>query len=395
MRILQSPLQQTAAGRQAMIEEWQLFGDPSEIVFLDIETTGFSRLYDSVYLIGMLYMEPSMQGLTPVVRQYLAGSVEEESKVLRQALDELRRFSVCVTYNGSLFDLPFMEEKSKRLRIWSAEDQQWITRMRLVDLLRQYRRYQSFFGWPNMRLTTLEKEMGETRRDPFNGGQLIEVFHEYARSDDPKLEAVLLLHNYEDMIYLPSLLRIEGMMRAIHKAQILQARYVNGALLLDCDTLFPLSHRAMVSLGRKKKKDAPQLKAQYNFEAASPRVTITLPSCDAPLYYYLPNAKDYYFLPQSGQLVHRSLAYDVPAAERRKAKKEECVLSADPPGGGPRQYVRVPDTWKAMTGSGLRLYQKQYKGEELYAAETELGEWLLTKPEEETASWCAHFLELL
>ena len=80
MRILQSPLQQTAAGRQAMIEEWQLFGDPSEIVFLDIETTGFSRLYDSVYLIGMLYMEPGMQGLTPVVRQYLAGSVEEESK---------------------------------------------------------------------------------------------------------------------------------------------------------------------------------------------------------------------------------------------------------------------------------------------------------------------------
>ena len=69
---------------------------PEKVIFLDIETTGLSRYYDFVTLIGWSY-----QGKFDI---YVQGGDEAP---LRAALADA---SVIVTFNGSLFDLPFLRE---------------------------------------------------------------------------------------------------------------------------------------------------------------------------------------------------------------------------------------------------------------------------------------------
>jgi uncharacterized protein YprB with RNaseH-like and TPR domain/predicted nuclease with RNAse H fold/dephospho-CoA kinase len=67
---------------------------PEETLFLDIETTGLSRYYDKVTLVGWKFR--SRYGV------YIRGGDSQEM------LSVLERASVVVTYNGTLFDLPFI-----------------------------------------------------------------------------------------------------------------------------------------------------------------------------------------------------------------------------------------------------------------------------------------------
>lgn len=388
MRVIESIIPQTAAEAEAQIQAWQLLGDPEQMVFLDIETTGFSRLYDSIYLIGLVYMEEGHF----VAKQFLAGSLADEVRVLEKALDQLQNFKIFVTYNGDMFDLPFIEERAKRLRAWRESDRQLWESCRSVDLMRRYRMHQSFFGWPNMKLKTLEAFLGVDRRDPFDGGQLIEVFYEYARTDDERLEKVLLLHNYEDIVYLLPLLKIEQFVYDLKNSQIDEVRYEDGELLVIWDRPFSLSHRSRMALNRKKRKDPDYPKAEFVFEAGSRCSRIALPWCCEPVYYYLPNAGDYYFLPEQGEIVHRSLAFDVPSGQRRKAKPAECVVCGQ---GSFVQGLPADAGLRKAESVGLRSYKKAYKDADIYLEETELKSWLAAQESQQAADWVRQFYELL
>ncbi len=388
MRTIETILNHTAQQEQDQLDAWRLLGDPEQVVFIDIETTGFSRLYDSIYLIGLVYLEEGHF----VAKQYLAGSLADEVQVLEKALDQLQNFKIFVTYNGDMFDLPFIEERAKRLRVWRESDRYLWDCYRSVDLMRRYRIHQSFFGWPNMKLKTLEAFLGIDRRDPFDGGQLIEVFYEYARTDDERLEKVLLLHNYEDIVYLLPLLKIEQFMSDLKTAQIEEVRYEDGELLVMWDRSFSLSHHARMALNRKKRKDSDYPKAEFIFDAGNRCSRILLPWCCEPVYYYLPNAKDYYFLPERGEIVHKSLAYDVPSSERRKAKPCECVLSGQ---GSFVQALPAIAGMESTAGSTLRCYKKAYKDADIYVEENELKVWLSTQKPERAAEWVRQFFELL
>lgn len=385
MRIIESPLTMTAEEMQDRLEAWRLLGDPEQVAVIDIETTGFSRLYDSIYLIGIVFFRQSAVGFH--VRQYLAGSLADEAQVLEQALDQLQQFTTIVTYNGDMFDLPFIEERGKRLHIWRASDRALWQHMHSADLLRLFRSHQSFFGWPNLKLKTLQAALGIQRQDPFDGGQLIEVFYEYARTDDERLEKVLLLHNYEDILYLMPLLNIQRFIHTLRCGRIEAVRYEDGELLTVWDRPFALSHSAEMALTRKKQKEEGTARACYTFEAGSRCSRIRLPQSgkETTLWYYLPNPQDYYFLPAKNEIVHRSLAYDVPPGERRKARAAECAV----PGQGCFRQI-LP----AKAGT-LRCYRSGYRDPDVFAQEQELTEWLARQETEDAAEWVRQFYDLI
>jgi uncharacterized protein YprB with RNaseH-like and TPR domain/predicted nuclease with RNAse H fold len=79
---------------------------PAETLFLDIETTGLSRYYDTITLIGW--------SMGTRYRVYIKGGDET---ALRKALEEAK---AVVTFNGTLFDLPFFSQEFSDLSIPSA-----------------------------------------------------------------------------------------------------------------------------------------------------------------------------------------------------------------------------------------------------------------------------------
>jgi uncharacterized protein YprB with RNaseH-like and TPR domain/predicted nuclease with RNAse H fold len=76
---------------------------PHRTLFLDIETTGLSRYYDSITLVGWSYNG-----------RYQAVVQGYEDQALRDVLREAR---VVVTFNGSNFDLPFLRDKASDLSL--------------------------------------------------------------------------------------------------------------------------------------------------------------------------------------------------------------------------------------------------------------------------------------
>src|SRR5439155_5289746 len=76
---------------------------PEETIFLDIETTGLSRYYDYITLVGL------SRGNSYQV--HLRGGDP------RPIIDAINSAKVVVTFNGSLFDLPFLTQEFAELRV--------------------------------------------------------------------------------------------------------------------------------------------------------------------------------------------------------------------------------------------------------------------------------------
>ena len=88
-------------------EWWRLYSNfKSKVAFLDIETTGLSHYYDEITLVGVYNGER--------VKTFFAGHD------LKQLPEYLRAFDVVVTFNGTLFDLPFLKTKFTTLRLPSV-----------------------------------------------------------------------------------------------------------------------------------------------------------------------------------------------------------------------------------------------------------------------------------
>jgi len=79
---------------------------PEETMFLDIETTGLSRYYDKITLIGWSLgsqYDVLLQGDSPT-----------------SFLKAIARAKAIVTFNGSLFDLPFLKNEFEKLKLPSC-----------------------------------------------------------------------------------------------------------------------------------------------------------------------------------------------------------------------------------------------------------------------------------
>ena len=97
-------------------EAWRLFPEfADQCVYLDIETTGLSTVFDTVTLVGLYDGRK--------YRVFIAGQNLEEFAA------ELGKYSVVITFNGSGFDLRFLKLAFPGLVLPPVHiDLRWVTR---------------------------------------------------------------------------------------------------------------------------------------------------------------------------------------------------------------------------------------------------------------------------
>ena len=331
----------SASEKERWLESFRYFGDPETVFFMDIETTGFSRAYDSVYLVGYLYYKDGQF----FIEQHLASDQRDEPEVIEAYCDRLAEAETIVTFNGDMFDLPFMESRHHLLhcsgRLPSGTS---------ADLYRRYRPLTRIFGWENCKLKTIERFLEIDREDVFDGGQLIAVYEEYALSQDESLEKVLLLHNYEDILNLPRLLRIERYLHCLREAEVEEIR-LEKEWGSNLSLRVILAQNACISAqGDADYGKDPGETLHFRTEAGSPVLFLTLPVYEGILYHYLPNPEDYYYLPESDSIIHASLVDTVGNAKKKRATAKNCRIV--------RQGQFLP-AWEAPPG--LHSFQKEKK----------------------------------
>lgn len=142
-----------------------LIDDPAGVLFLDIETTGLSRYYDCVTLIGF-----AIAGQYSVV---LAGDDPQPF------LDALGRAHSLVTFNGSGFDLPFLEDALDKIP-WPRHH---------VDLRYTCRAMGRVGGQKE-----IERELGINCREgveEVDGAAAVVLWHRYMRGERSALRQLI------------------------------------------------------------------------------------------------------------------------------------------------------------------------------------------------------------
>lgn len=163
-------------------EAWRLFPEFADrCVYLDIETTGLSTVFDRVTMVGLY------DG-----RKY---TVLVDGDNLGELPERLRNYSVIVTYNGSGFDLRFLKLAFPDLQVPPIHiDLRWITRK---------------LGMGGG-LKAVEAKLGLTRPgavEDITGYDATVLWAKYLRGDRGSLER-LIQYNTEDVVHLKAIMEM-------------------------------------------------------------------------------------------------------------------------------------------------------------------------------------------
>jgi len=157
------------------------FGD--SVGYLDIETTGLSKERNKITTISIF------DGNNTVT--FIHGKDMDEEKLF----EEINKYKVIVTFNGTGFDLPFIEAKFPNIKFNCLH----------IDLRYLCKKVGLSGG-----LKRIEHEMGISRGDEvegIDGSFAVRLWKKYERRGDEAALDLLVKYNQEDVINLEVLLK--------------------------------------------------------------------------------------------------------------------------------------------------------------------------------------------
>nr|WP_300006108.1 ribonuclease H-like domain-containing protein [Tissierella sp.] len=166
-----------------------------DMCFFDIETTGFNRKSDIVYLVGILYFDRTKDSW--ILDQYFANELNDEPILIMESAKFLMGFETIINYNGNSFDIPFINSKLDFYKIPLQLD-----KSKSLDLYSILRKNKNLLEVENLKLKTVEKYLGIYREDMYSGKDCIDFYTDYILTGDEELKDRLLKHNYDDLYYL-------------------------------------------------------------------------------------------------------------------------------------------------------------------------------------------------
>lgn len=172
--------------------------EPSQLVFLDTETTGLAGGTGTVvFLLGLARIE----GDALAVRQYLLTAFAGEGSLLDMAGHWLHGAQSLVTFNGKCFDVPLL---TARCRLAGVTDV--YARCAHIDLLHPTR---CAYGrdWGDCRLITAERRLlGFHRQGDIAGAEAPQAWFDYVHRGDTQRLPAVVRHNHWDLLSLAALL---------------------------------------------------------------------------------------------------------------------------------------------------------------------------------------------
>jgi uncharacterized protein YprB with RNaseH-like and TPR domain/predicted nuclease with RNAse H fold/dephospho-CoA kinase len=144
---------------------------PQDTMFLDIETTGLSRYYDHITLIGWSFLD-----------EYDVYYIGLDKKKIVSALNKAK---CIVTYNGSIFDIPFIKKEFPGIRIHDCH----------IDLRFFSKKFDYSGG-----LKKIESEIGFMRSSEVNeiSGELAPIlWHQYMEGNTDSLKRLIDYNRFD------------------------------------------------------------------------------------------------------------------------------------------------------------------------------------------------------
>lgn len=318
-------------------------GPLEDLLFFDIETTGFSGDRSRLYLIGCVFFRGGSWHLT----QWFADTEESEQEILETFIEFTGDYSLLIHFNGDQFDIPFLQKRCQAYGlIWD------LSGFSSVDIYKKIRPYRKVLGLDSLKQKALEIFLGVFRQDKYSGGELIKVYQDYLVSRQDRLYRLLMLHNREDLEGMPLILPV------LSYPDFLEGNFsLTGQQTVTLTDIFgepDLSLRLTLESPAGLPVDISWHTSRGFFDAGDHGLTVTVPLVEGTLKHFYLDYKDYYYLVYEDMAVHKSVGEYVEKEARRKATAKTCYTRQTS-----RFLLQPEGLWEPV-------FQKEYKDRRQY-----------------------------
>ncbi len=316
-----------------MIEYKTLFTSPippfiqkNHIVF-DIETTGLHAKGSIVYLIGLLLFKNNQWYQIQLFNE----DGESEAKMIQHFFTYLTTETLCIHYNGTTFDIPYLKTRCEQLGISSTPLEQ----LQQYDYYSVIRPLKSTLQMKDCKQHTVEQYAGFIRTDQLSGKKLIEQYFLYLKLKKDSCLESLLLHNADDLKGLTFISYFSMFSFVTTDVSCIVERPLELELLQN-NTIFELELTLPISfpITLHIEKTLP-LPSSLQEQGKDSSISLSLLSKEntcflrctllqGTLKFFYPNYKEYYYLPAEDMAIHKSVASFVEKEYRQKATANTC-----------------------------------------------------------------------
>ncbi|MDO4778338.1 MAG: ribonuclease H-like domain-containing protein [Tissierellia bacterium] len=163
-------------------------------VIIDIETTGVSRNSSNVIVVGLLFPDSVEDNFL----QYAVSDVGEEKDLL-EIINELLKAKNIISFNGEVFDLPFLKSRMNSYGITPFIEKSQF------DIYRYIVSNKHFLNLENFSLQSVEKFYGIERYENF---ELENDIRFYSDLLNDEIISSIMLHNKNDVLNTEKILNI-------------------------------------------------------------------------------------------------------------------------------------------------------------------------------------------
>jgi len=332
--------------------------DYENILLLDIETTGLSRVNNHIYIIGIgRVFESSDSKITLSISQFFSESNDDEYTLLMTFTSLLRSNDTIITFNGNRFDIPFLNARLKKYGL------QEIDKESTVDLYKIAKSMSGLISLPNYRQKTVESYLGIHRDDQFSGLELINVYKNYIKHPNNDGLNALLLHNMEDvkgmldLFVLFSYKRkydnyLDDLVITIDNCNQNDYKSYDGKDMKEYLITFRTNNTFPVSLSINNQN--------LFFRLNNDNGRVSLKLYKGELCHYITDYKNYYYLPLEDTVIHRDLALFVDKDHRIKATADNCKIKKD------SFFIPVFSSELTSGNKKLPVFKENPKSKDLY-----------------------------
>lgn len=314
-----------------------------KLLFIDIETTGFTAKNSALYLIGTaFYADGCWQ-----IKQWFAEQYSDEQPLLDDFFAFAADFTHLIHFNGNNFDLPYLLQKCEMLKLPHNFDS-----FMGIDIYKRISPYKFFLHTPNCKQKTLEELLGIDREDTYNGGELIGLYEEYVKQPDEDICRLLLLHNSDDMKGMLQILPLLAFYDLFNNP--LTAKKVQANSFVDYHGHDKTELLMKLELPTPLPLTISTLSNGCYFSGEAREGILKVPTYDEEMKYFYSNYKDYYYLPEEDTALHKSVASFVDKEHRVQATAASCYT---------RKYSTYLPQWDIFAEP---FFKRNYKSKELF-----------------------------
>ena len=146
---------------------FNMFFAGKSFAVLDIETTGLSPNFSAVILIGLVIFD----GKEARLEQFFAETPAEEKEIIALANKSLEDVDYVVTYNGKLFDIPFLNKRSEKYGIKFRA----LCNLDLFMIMKHYSDLPKLLGSMSQKSLEVFAGLSTDRSDKISGKESVDI----------------------------------------------------------------------------------------------------------------------------------------------------------------------------------------------------------------------------